>query len=277
MSTAFVSAPFRYALDTAPRRPYAPPAQPHLPPLIRTATGWAPQAPTTIDETGLDAWILHDLALKLTSTLPHLSTEWAADQLRLPVTLVERIFWQLKQDQFVEILGQTGEFGYRYAATDRGREAARRSMEVSGYVGPAPVSLGAYSAMLDWQSRQRPKAPFQTSARGDRVDRAAGGDRRSRGPRRAVQPQPLPLRPPRQRQDEPRPTAAHRAGGRAVDPLLLLPREQHHPHLRPADSQAARRRRRRRRRTRSPASSTAARSTAAGSASSRRSSSPAAK
>ena len=162
MSIAFVSAP---SIDTVPathaQTPPPPPTQPNLPPLVRTATGWAPKAPTTLEETGLDAWILQDLALKLTATLPHVSTEWAADQLRLPITLIERIFWQLKLDQLVEILGQTGEFGYRYATTDRGREAARRSMETSGYIGPAPVSLGAYSAMLDWQSRQRPKAAFQ--------------------------------------------------------------------------------------------------------------------
>ena len=154
---AFASAPSGQAAPPPP----LPAAQPGMPPLIRTATGWAPQAPSTLAETGLDEWILNDLALKLTSTLPHVTTEWAADQMRLPTTLVERIFWQLKQDQLVEVLGQTGDFGYRYAASERGRKQAERSMEVSGYVGPAPVSLGAYSAMLDWQSRQRPKAPFQ--------------------------------------------------------------------------------------------------------------------
>lgn len=133
---------------------------PHLPPLVQTSTGWAPQAPTTLAETGLDEWILNDLALKLIATVPHLTTEWAADRLRLPSTLVEQIFWQLKQDQLVEILGQTGEFGYRYAATDRGRQQARRSMEISGYVGPAPVSLNAYGAMLDWQVQHRPRPTF---------------------------------------------------------------------------------------------------------------------
>jgi predicted ATPase with chaperone activity len=136
------------------------PVAPHLPPLVRTADGWAPQAPRTIADTGLDPWVLTDLALKLTGTVPHLTTDWAADQLRLPTALVEKLFWQLKEDQFVEILGQTGEFGYRYAATPRGREHARRSMEVSGYVGPAPVSLNAYTAMITWQSAQRPKTSF---------------------------------------------------------------------------------------------------------------------
>ncbi len=142
----------------APPRPH----HPHLPPLIQTDTGWAPQAPATLADTGLDEWILRDLAIKLTATVPHLSTEWAAEQLRLPPTLVERIFWQLKQDQFVEVLGQHSEFGYRYAATDRGRQQARRSMEISGYVGPAPVSLNAYTAMMTWQAEQRGKPSFQS-------------------------------------------------------------------------------------------------------------------
>ena len=160
MSTAFASTPLDAAPFPAPPAAPAAPSQPHLPPLIRTDTGWAPQAPKTLEDTGLDAWVLHDLALKLTSTVPHLSTDWAADQLRLPSDLVEKIFWQLKEDQLVEILGQTGEFGYRYAATHRGRDQARRSMEVSGYVGPAPVSLNAYTSFLDWQVKQRPRPSF---------------------------------------------------------------------------------------------------------------------
>ena len=148
------------AAAVAISQPPPPNNHPHLPPLVRTDTGFAPQAPKTIEETGLDPWIVHDLALKLTATVPHLSTEWAADQLRLPAALVEKIFWQLKQDQLVEILGQTGEFGYRYATTVRGREQAKRSMEVCGYVGPAPVSLNAYAAMIDQQVRHRAKPNY---------------------------------------------------------------------------------------------------------------------
>src|SRR5205823_1648234 len=132
--------------------------------MVRTTTGWAPRAPKTLADTGLEPWVLHDLALKLTASVPHITTDKAADQLRLPTTLVEQIFWQLKQDQMVEILGQTGEFGYRYAATDRGRESARRSMEVSGYIGPAPVSLDAYAAMMDRQVARRPQPDFDRVA-----------------------------------------------------------------------------------------------------------------
>ena len=140
-----------------------PSKHPHLPPLVRTDTGFAPQAPKSIEETGLDPWIVHDLALKLTATVPHLTTEWAAEQLRLPAALVEKIYWQLKQDQLVEILGQSADLGYRYAATQRGRDHARRLLEISGYIGPTPVSLEAYSAMLDRQSARWKSAA--TSAR----------------------------------------------------------------------------------------------------------------
>src|SRR5688572_28337846 len=133
-----------------------------LPKLIRMSGGGAaPAAPRSFEDTGLDAWILTDLALKLTCTVPHLTTQWAADQLRLPPALVERIFYQLQEDKLVEVLGQVDEFSYRYAATGRGREYAKRLMEISGYVGPAPVSLASYTALLDWQTAQRTPPPFE--------------------------------------------------------------------------------------------------------------------
>lgn len=121
------------------------------------APPFAPPAPRTIAETGLDPLFIGDLALKLASTVPHLTTEWAAGRLRLPRGLVEEVFWQLKHDQFVEVLGQTSELDYRYTITQKGRDHARRLMEVSGYVGPAPVSLPAYRAMLEATAERRAK------------------------------------------------------------------------------------------------------------------------
>src|SRR5262249_6958352 len=62
----------------------------------------------------------------------------------------------LREDRLLEVLGQAGPFGYRYGITQRGRERAARLFEVSGYVGPAPVSLAAYTALLEWQLAQMP-------------------------------------------------------------------------------------------------------------------------
>src|SRR4051812_21293965 len=123
--------------------------------MVRVNDELAPAAPSTVEETGLDEPALNDLILKLACTVPHLTAAWASGRLCLPEPLVEKLLWQMKQDQLVEILGQTGEFDYRYCVTTRGREFGRRAMEVSGYVGPAPVTPQAYAAMLEWQTARR--------------------------------------------------------------------------------------------------------------------------
>lgn len=137
------------------------PHPPGMPRMIRRHDGVvAPAAPRTFEETGLEPWILSDLTLKLLNTVPHLTTRAATDQLRLPAALLEKILWQLKEDQMVEILGQVDEVNYRYAITNRGREHARRCMEISGYVGAAPVSLHSYTTMIEWQTALRSPPTF---------------------------------------------------------------------------------------------------------------------
>jgi predicted ATPase with chaperone activity len=89
-------------------------------------------------------------------TAPSFNTGWAARQLHLPQVLVGELREGLREDRLLEILGDAGPFGFRYAATQRGRERAARLLEVSGYVGPAPVSLAAYTAMLEWQLARAP-------------------------------------------------------------------------------------------------------------------------
>jgi hypothetical protein len=111
----------------------------------------APLAPATPEETGVDPSILLDLALKLANTTPRLTSEWAAEQLRLPLAVVEQLFWRLRDEQLLEILGQSGPMTYRYSITQRGREQAKRLLEISGYVGPAPVTLDAYAKMISQQ------------------------------------------------------------------------------------------------------------------------------
>jgi hypothetical protein len=123
----------------------------HLPRLIEMDGGFAPEAPADLADTGLPADELADLTLRVASTIPQFNTEWAVRQLSLPLTIVETLLERLRSEHLLEVLGQSGLFGYRFAVTQRGREQARRSLEISGYIGPAPVSLEAYTAMLEWQ------------------------------------------------------------------------------------------------------------------------------
>jgi predicted ATPase with chaperone activity len=138
-----------------------PPANPHLPGMTKVTGVIAPSAPAAIEETGVDPVVLTELALKLANTVPRLTTDWAANQLRLPLSIVDKIFWQLRDDQFLEILGQDG-LSYRYSITARGREYARRLLEISGYVGPAPVSLESYAALLEWQMARQSRPTLES-------------------------------------------------------------------------------------------------------------------
>jgi hypothetical protein len=126
--------------------------------LIAVARGHAPAAPNEPRATGLDPIVLGNLALKAAYTVPQFTAEWAARRLHLPQPLVTEVLEQHRVDHLLEVLGQAGPFGFRYAITGRGRERAARLMEISGYVGPAPVTLASYTAMIEWQLAQAPVA-----------------------------------------------------------------------------------------------------------------------
>jgi hypothetical protein len=128
----------------------------HLPPLVPAGGGLAPKAPTEPRDAGYSPAILRDLALKVAYTVPQFATEWAARQLCLSPLLTAELLEQLRTEQMLEVLGSAGPFGFRYTISGRGRERAARLLDVSGYVGPAPVSLAAYTAMMEWQMAQAP-------------------------------------------------------------------------------------------------------------------------
>lgn len=120
-----------------------------------------PPVPENPQQTGVSETVLRDIALKLASTVPRFDTQWAAERLHLPLQLTEHVYWGLKQDQLIEVLGQEGPFCYRYAITDRGNQTAARSFQICGYVGPVPVSLQAYTEALHAQHEARPKLQLQ--------------------------------------------------------------------------------------------------------------------
>lgn len=121
----------------------------------------APLAPKTIQESGIDAVVLRDLALKLAYTLPSFSTQVASEKLCLIEQIVGDLLDELKEEKLIEVLGADGVFGYRYTITGPGRERALRLLEVSGYVGPAPVSPAEYSRFLAKQFEQLPEVTPQ--------------------------------------------------------------------------------------------------------------------
>jgi predicted ATPase with chaperone activity len=125
--------------------------------LVPVGEGFAPAAPSDVRDVGLPRESLGDLALRAASTVPQFSTEWMARRLHLPQALVGDLLDEQRAGHLLEILGSSGPFGSRYAISQRGRDRAARLLEVSGYVGPAPVSLEAYTAMLEHQLAHAPE------------------------------------------------------------------------------------------------------------------------
>ena len=123
----------------------------YLPKMFETDGGLAPESPANIAATGISKSLLSDMVLKTAYGVSNISTESTATRLHLPQVIVGEILEQLRAESMLETMGHDGPFGYRYAISQRGRERAERMLEISGYVGPAPVSLEAYRAMLEWQ------------------------------------------------------------------------------------------------------------------------------
>ncbi len=116
----------------------------------------APRMPLDLAATGIETDVLMDLALKMAYMRPNFTTEWAGRHLCLPLRMVEDLLERLTDDRLLEVLGELGPMNYRFAITDQGRRRADRLMAISGYVGPVPVSVEAYSTILEWQLAHMP-------------------------------------------------------------------------------------------------------------------------
>jgi predicted ATPase with chaperone activity len=136
----------------------APPDKdPHLPPLVKVGDVVAPKAPQDVASAGLEDNALSDLAVKLAYTATRISTEWVAKQLHLSLTLVNEVLEAVCRDGLLEETLRTTQGRSHYRITDRGREHAERAIQVCGYIGPAPVHLRSYAAMLRWQFASTPQ------------------------------------------------------------------------------------------------------------------------
>src|SRR4029077_668097 len=67
------------------------------------------------------------------------------------MALAGEVLEQGCRDGLLEETMQTSQGRSFYKITERGREHARRALEVCGYLGPAPVRLESYTAFLRWQ------------------------------------------------------------------------------------------------------------------------------
>ncbi len=113
-----------------------------------------PRRPTTIEETGLSLSYISDLVLRSLYVIGELTGQELSDHLALWYEgVLDQAIRYLRREQLVEVKGAGGlsERAYRYQVTQKGVERARELGERSQYLGPAPVPLAAYSAIMQKQ------------------------------------------------------------------------------------------------------------------------------
>jgi hypothetical protein len=128
----------------------------------------APPMPTTLQDTGLPAHIVEQLLLKTLYGGEAVGLT-LAERLCLPYAVLEPLVERARAERLIEVRGASGisTSSYLYALTDLGRDRARQYLDVSMYVGPAPVPLAAYveesrarAAARGYIDRQRLRGGF---------------------------------------------------------------------------------------------------------------------
>jgi hypothetical protein len=116
----------------------------------------SPKAPADLSEIPDEKDALMDMGVKLAATVARFNTEFASKNLKLSIGLTRLLLQTLAQEGLIEELWQSGEGSSFYRISQQGRDLNVRLMDVCGYVGPAPVPVDVYSAMLRWQFDNTP-------------------------------------------------------------------------------------------------------------------------
>jgi hypothetical protein len=121
-----------------------------------------PPTPEELADTGVPQAFLCDLALKHVAMLPEPTTTAVAERLRLPRAITEELLHHLYREKLIEMRSQSAVGSTRYAMLDHGWERLARVQSMSGYAGPAPVSLADYSHMMRLQAVPSKAASIET-------------------------------------------------------------------------------------------------------------------
>jgi energy-coupling factor transporter ATP-binding protein EcfA2 len=108
-------------------------------------------APLRIDDLGIRRSLLEDIALKTLYLSGELSLGELAEQMHVNLNIADELFQFLRKQQMVEVTGMTGSI-HRITTTSPGKNRALELLNISQYVGPAPVSLSQYVACVRAQT-----------------------------------------------------------------------------------------------------------------------------
>ncbi len=138
----------------APARRHAASPRPQGP--AAAGLRFVPEAPKTLEATGLSGTWLEELCLKHLFQAGDLRGGEIAQRTCLPHPLVEDLLERLRKNKLVDIKGSGGAGLGRsqmiFTMTEAGHRACLLSMERDRYVGPAPVPFAAFAKAVAAQS-----------------------------------------------------------------------------------------------------------------------------
>ncbi len=111
--------------------------------------------PASLEDTGLELPFLSDLVLKAIYYNNAITAQRTTEILCLPYfNVIERALTMLKREELVEVSGSNGfgELGYQYAIAPKGMVRVHEVMDRTTYLGPAPVTLEDYIAVVKAQA-----------------------------------------------------------------------------------------------------------------------------
>jgi hypothetical protein len=110
-----------------------------------------PKAPVAPEELDIPVSMAEDLILRYVYTKGNASLRELSKALKLSFPLLHSLFQRMRQQQFFEITGMDGN-DYRFSLSGIGREHASKRFLICHYIGPAPVSVSAYTAAVRSQN-----------------------------------------------------------------------------------------------------------------------------
>jgi predicted ATPase with chaperone activity len=112
-----------------------------------------PKPPKTVEESGLTLGFLVELSCKTLYFGGVMTLSSISEKLALPVSVANDVMEFLKKERLAEVKkGGDIRATYTFALTDLGRERAREYLQLSGYVGAAPVTLKQYTEVAKKQT-----------------------------------------------------------------------------------------------------------------------------
>jgi len=112
-------------------------------------TAILPRQPRTISDTGLDLRLLATLVLKTLRVTGRAPLPLLSGKLRLSVSVLREVLVAMTAEQQVEVAWSgDSDIDVQYQLTSVGERAALARLAECSYIGPAPVTLLAYQAMV---------------------------------------------------------------------------------------------------------------------------------